>query len=546
MESSVSLCVWNVNGWTNHNKILRIEILKLLDKDIICICESHLQKQDKTEIPGYTWYGLNRFLVHVRAPKGSGGVGIFVAHRITNVYNVSLLEKSIDGVLGILLQNKYTDVKVALFVCYLSPETSHWGRDSQCMFSFLTQQVYLLSDVDYLFILGEFNARLGNSQDIIVNIDDVICRAVIDKTRNSHGDSLVEFLHETKMCILNGRINPESNDYTSVTNRGKSVVDYIITRHDLLTACDNFKIYHSHDLIDYFDLKHLISNRCNPPDHAILSVNVKLSFYRDATLNYIIPEVPPSNEAVTEKVEHKKHYKFSHIPKYFMASESFVRLAEDVIKSIPFRHIDTTYKAFCELLESEMESNLNFNYGNKGPKYSKQSKLNKAYWDKELSFLWENMRKKEKAFKRFTESNRTQRRHLLTLFQQSRRLFDKNLRIKERAFKRKQLNHIEFLSTSKPNEFWKTLKQLGPNKSINMVPTSVLINQNIVSDSSIVVNKWFKDFSDIYKLNTLPQSDPACIHIKYIKTLIKSRENIMESSLYEENIMLNQDFLLMK
>ena len=45
----------------------------------------------------------------------------------------------------------------------------------------------------------------------------------------------------------------------------------------------------------------------------------------------------------------------------------------------------------------------------------------------------------------------------------------------------------------------------------------------------------------IYKLNTLPQSDPACIHIEYIKTLIKSREKIMVSSLYEENIMLNQD-----
>ena len=74
-----------------------------------------------------------------------------------------------------------------------------------------------------------------------------------------------------------------------------------------------------------------------------------------------------------------------------------------------------------------------------------------------------------------------------------------------------------------------------------MVPTSVLINQNIVSDLSIVVNKWFKDFSDIYKLNTLPQSDPACIHNEYIKTLIKSRENIMESSSYEENIILNQD-----
>ena len=47
-----------------------------------------------------------------------------------------------------------------------------------------------------------------------------------------------------------------------------------------------------------------------------------------------------------------------------MVSESFVQLAEDVIKSIPFRHIDNTYKAFCELLDSEMESNLNFSYGN--------------------------------------------------------------------------------------------------------------------------------------------------------------------------------------
>ena len=42
-----------------------------------------------------------------------------------------------------------------------------------------------------------------------------------------------------------------------------------------------------------------------------------------------------------------------------MASESFVQIA-DVMKSIPFRHIDKIYKAFSELLDNEMESNLNF------------------------------------------------------------------------------------------------------------------------------------------------------------------------------------------
>ena len=58
---------------------------------------------------------------------------------------------------------------------------------------------------------------------------------------------MIEFLQENKMCIINYRINSEANDYISVTNRGKSFVDYIITIYDLLTACDNFKIYHSHD-----------------------------------------------------------------------------------------------------------------------------------------------------------------------------------------------------------------------------------------------------------------------------------------------------------
>ena len=73
---------WNVNGWTESNKLLRSEIIKKLNLDIICLSETHLFTNDVISLFGYTWFGHNRSVTHVRVNKASGGVGWLVKNEV--------------------------------------------------------------------------------------------------------------------------------------------------------------------------------------------------------------------------------------------------------------------------------------------------------------------------------------------------------------------------------------------------------------------------------------------------------------------------------
>ena len=94
----------------------------------------------------------NRQITHINAPKGSGGVGIFVRNGIYEEYEISIVDKSFDGILGILLTSKQTGYKIVIFSVYLPTENSPWGRNAMDFFSHLLGQIYLLSDIDAIFI----------------------------------------------------------------------------------------------------------------------------------------------------------------------------------------------------------------------------------------------------------------------------------------------------------------------------------------------------------------------------------------------------------
>ena len=72
----MTIISWNVNGWTETNKNLRGEIITQINADIVCLGETHLKDTCGNELNNYTWYGFNRDKIHVRANRGSGGVGI--------------------------------------------------------------------------------------------------------------------------------------------------------------------------------------------------------------------------------------------------------------------------------------------------------------------------------------------------------------------------------------------------------------------------------------------------------------------------------------
>ena len=108
-----------------------------IDSDLICINETYLKSTQVVELEGYKFYGYNRSSVHVNAPKGSGGVGVFVRNALFDTFEVTVIDKSYDGILGLLLTEKETLYKVAFFATYLPPENSPWGRNATDFYAHL-------------------------------------------------------------------------------------------------------------------------------------------------------------------------------------------------------------------------------------------------------------------------------------------------------------------------------------------------------------------------------------------------------------------------
>ncbi len=68
-------------------------------------------------------------------------------------------------------------------------------------------------------------------------------RQILDEVKNTHGEVFLDFLLEANICIPNGRITLQFDNYTSVSVKGKSVVDYCAVPHRNWGLCKSFKIH---------------------------------------------------------------------------------------------------------------------------------------------------------------------------------------------------------------------------------------------------------------------------------------------------------------
>ena len=151
--------------------------------------------------------------LHRRAKKGSGGVGFFIRNTILETNEVTILDKSIEGILWIKVAARNYDFVSHFCVCYLPPEGStrtgitHVSEFFECLLT----QIYMYRDCAVYNICGDFNGRCGYEPDFIEGVDTVPERDVLDKKRNGHGSQLLDFLVTSACCMLNGRVGSVDN-----------------------------------------------------------------------------------------------------------------------------------------------------------------------------------------------------------------------------------------------------------------------------------------------------------------------------------------------
>ncbi len=88
-----------------------------------------------------------------------------------NKFNITIIDKNLDGILGVKFVDKNTEQDFINFTCYLAPYNSPYGRNQSDILGHLITQLYLLNDCSQIYICGDFNGRFGNLSDVVEGID---------------------------------------------------------------------------------------------------------------------------------------------------------------------------------------------------------------------------------------------------------------------------------------------------------------------------------------------------------------------------------------
>jgi len=345
------------------------------------------------------------------------------------------------------------------------------------------------SECDAMFLAGDFNARIGSLSDVLLGLDDVPKRTCIDQSINQHGHEFIDFLNESKFCVLNGRFSTLGDEFTSISRKGRSVVDYICVPQDVFGDCRSFEVLTVQAIVEENNLHGLLGDRSRLPDHSAIVME-------------FIPRISDTSEpADTKGCEWTRpRFNLNKIPVDFMESELVNRALIEIIEQIEgYRgtqgEIDNIYDNLCEAITSEMHRTI--------PKYgssnstSKRHRVRKPYWNETLGDLWNDLRLKENAFLR-CKNNRSRKNALHREYILARDRFDKVLKRTERAYRRVVALDIETTSTSNPNDFWDKINKLGPRNKPS-IPVEIVDDLgNCNRDENAVFERWRSDFEKLY------------------------------------------------
>ncbi len=266
---------------------------------------------------------------------------------------VEVCESGYDGIIAVKMCHKISDYTILVFSVYSSPENSPWGRDANSSYAYLLSKIYLADDVNAIFVCGDVNGRIGDLTDTVLGLDNVSDGIPVDKVVNGHDSSLIEFLHEAVMSVVNSRVQKGHDDFTFVAKRGKSVVDYIIIPQDQIPMCKEFNVKSCTELAEHLGLMHLVGTNSRIPDHAILSLQFEIPVVLDRVKT-------AQGQGRNNSVDNSK-YRVKHLPNAFMESAIFRQAILDIIQMIKRNQeeqndIDAIYEQLCDTISGEMDN----------------------------------------------------------------------------------------------------------------------------------------------------------------------------------------------
>ena len=254
----LSVLSWNINGLTSA-KFEDADLINLLNKyDIIFLYESWLNKHHQFVLNGFTEHSFCRKFQNKKANRCSGGIIVYIKDNIKE--GVSLVRNRYDTIIWLKLNKRYFDMCNDIFIAgaYMWVENSPASNIVNVdLFDILQNDINDFSEHGSVFLCGDFNARVGNKCDYIVNdrliqdLDEIdyhpdvsLYRGTQDMYINAHGRKLLELCKSTNVRIVNGRLYGDRGigAYTFCNTLGSSVIDYFITTENNLNCICDFTI----------------------------------------------------------------------------------------------------------------------------------------------------------------------------------------------------------------------------------------------------------------------------------------------------------------
>jgi hypothetical protein len=278
-------------------------------------------------------------------------------------------------------------VEFFICVCYLPPENSV-HHDALQLYTTQLEQFYSYQNMGSTYICGDVNSRCGDLQDFIAGVDDIQDREGLDNVLNRNGELLIEFLTDCNICMINGRVGVQ--DYTNISTKGKSNVDYIVIPHGQMHVIIDFNVYTMSAIISEFNLNGYDS----VPDHSILQCRIRSSADQVGQSQSVLSEV------ARQAPRRFKPHTYTGVP--FISERMRVHVLETITRIENMinerQNMNAAYREFKMLLISEMELNYREVKNNALKNVSKRS-MRKLYWNAELQNLWDNAMIAEKNWK---------------------------------------------------------------------------------------------------------------------------------------------------
>jgi len=194
--------------------------------------------------------------------------------------------------------------------------------------------------------------------------------------------------------MLNGRVG-NNNDFTRVSSKGQSVVDYCIVSYENLHLFQDFKVVRATDLITKTGLNMTGLDVRSIPDHSLLYCELHIS-----------PSLSSLDTSHASKTEFIK-YDVKNMPDGFCYSDKIVDRDTETINSLESHevsqlNINKVYDNFCSIVGEEMKQKLKSKVIviSNSINMNKKKRIKKPWWNDNLTYLFNDMCYTEKIWKK--------------------------------------------------------------------------------------------------------------------------------------------------